>query len=564
MTLLVAKKQPDGSIWMVADTAITGGSISLREREYAPKVFPIQNGRALAGFAGDTHRGLSTILELENLSESKSSDVISYLFERRRGYDNLGFAYAWFDGETHLVRIDHDRLDPVSRLYLGDNDAFSDFQRIRNDPTLSHPPDAVCTLFTATHDSNYQWDEELLQALLALWQLFSARQERDVSGWVTPYILTTNGASLLTYLYAASDPVLSRLLPGDLIPHGTAALGGFGFSLTELPNHKGIVAYWQQRQGGLIICNQRSGIRPISISGNPAEFKERAQAIVGAPIDLWFGEEELRRVVSARAGLDTQGRPKFRLLEHDDGSHALQWVERTGEGSFAASLALDLNNKESLGPATSDTGTKHVDLNDRNLKETQIMPITFRLLFNAPLTTATMQGLQQVIGGALNDKAFHKIELLMSSIDGAHDAGFNLYGVIRSLPVPVHIHAPGVLARISVFAFLAGHRRTCAPSATFEFHPFAWAFNKPVSIIDMQFAIDRMQRDSDLAKEIVRRHTHAKQEDVDRLFGVTPVILSSSEAVGMGLVHDILDLNDDAHHQENVRIASINWQPLSA
>jgi hypothetical protein len=79
----------------------------------------------------------------------------------------------------------------------------------------------------------------------------------------------------------------------------------------------------------------------------------------------------------------------------------------------------------------------------------------------------------------------------------------------------------------------------------------------------MQFAIDRMRRDSDLAKEVLRRHTQVSPEEVDRLFGTTPVILSSSEAAAMGLVHDILDLNDNAQHQENVRIASISWQPQS-
>jgi ATP-dependent protease ClpP protease subunit len=79
----------------------------------------------------------------------------------------------------------------------------------------------------------------------------------------------------------------------------------------------------------------------------------------------------------------------------------------------------------------------------------------------------------------------------------------------------------------------------------------------------MQFAIDRMRRDSDLAKEVLRRHTQVSPEEVDRLFGTTSVILSSSEAAAMGLVHDILDLNDKSQHQENVRIASISWQPQS-
>jgi len=558
MTLLVAQKQSNGSIWMIADTAITEGGIDLRQREYALKVFPVQKGRALAGFAGDLDRGLSAVLELDNLPESNPTAVISHLLDRRRGYEKLGFAYAWFDGEAHLVRIDDDRVEDVPVLYLGDKDAFSDFQRIRNDPALSHPPDAVCTMYIATRDPNFEPNEGLSETLSALWQLFSSRPEHDVGGWVTPYILTANGASLITYVYAASDPTICNLLPGDIIPHGTAAMGGFGFSLTELSDRTGIVAYWQQRSGGLIVRKARGGIESISIAGSPAEFKDKAKVIIGAPVDLWFGEEKVRRVVSTRDGLDAQGRPRFRILVHDDGSHALQWVQRSSEGSFAASLSIDLKNGKSVEPAADKPIIDHAGRNENKAKR---MPTTFRLLFNAPLNTASVQALQQVIEKALNDENFHELQLVMSSLDGTHDAGFNLYGVIRSLPIPVHIHAPGVLARISVIAFLAGQRRSCTPTATFEFHPFSWAFNRPVSIADMQFAIDRMRRDSDLAKEVLRRHTQAKPEDIDRLFDTMPIILSSSEAVAMGLVHDILDLNGEAQHQENVRIVSISWQP---
>src|SRR5215469_14539460 len=171
MTLLVARKQNNGSVWMLADSAITGGGIHLRQREYALKVFPVQSGRALAGFAGDSDRGLSAILELDNLSESSPTAIISHLFERRRGYEKLAFAYAWFDGEPHLVRIDNDRIEDVPVLYLGDKDAFSHFQRIRNDPVASHPPDAVCTMYSATRDPHFELDEGFSETLSAMWQL---------------------------------------------------------------------------------------------------------------------------------------------------------------------------------------------------------------------------------------------------------------------------------------------------------------------------------------------------------------------------------------------------------
>jgi hypothetical protein len=42
---------------MVADTAITGGGFTSRQREYQIKIVPSRDGRALLGFAGDQHYG---------------------------------------------------------------------------------------------------------------------------------------------------------------------------------------------------------------------------------------------------------------------------------------------------------------------------------------------------------------------------------------------------------------------------------------------------------------------------------------------------------------------------
>jgi ATP-dependent protease ClpP protease subunit len=556
MTLLIAQRQANGNIWMVGDTAVTMGPIGLREREYKPKIIPVHDGRALAGFAGDLETCLSTILELDSLSDPSPATAISHMFEKRRGHKELGFAYAWFDGETHLVRIDNDRVDQVRVLHLGNDDAFGKFQHIRHDPQLIHPPDALRTLQIATSDSNFQMSGDGLDlAISALWLLFSSRQEHDVGGWVIPYILTENGASVVSYVYSTSDAILSRLLPGDIIPHGTATGGGFGFSLTELSDHTGFVAYWQQLPGGLILRKQHSTIKSISISGSPLEFKEKAKAAIGMAVDLWFGEDKLRRVIGTRELLDDHGKPRVRMLTHEDGSYALQWVKRTSE-SFQASGNIDLQ-REVAEPKVERAVIEQVPVVEKGARSVT----TFRVLFSAPLNTASVGALQQVVEKALNDPGFRDLQLVMSSTEGQHDAGFNLYGLLRSLPVPVHIHASGVIGRISVFAFLAGYRRTCAPTATFEFHPFAWGFGGAVTITQMEFATDRLRHDVDLAREIMRRHTRASPNELEKLFGQTPIILTSSQAVAMGVVHDILDLNSEANRQETVRIASVSWQP---
>ena len=62
MSLLVAAN--DGSqIWMLSDTAISGGVIHLRDRMCYPKIEPSQDRRALIGFAGDKHLGSHIVRE---------------------------------------------------------------------------------------------------------------------------------------------------------------------------------------------------------------------------------------------------------------------------------------------------------------------------------------------------------------------------------------------------------------------------------------------------------------------------------------------------------------------
>jgi hypothetical protein len=56
MTLLVAAVEGN-NVWMVADTAITGGNVDLRDREHQLKVIPSRDGRALLGFAGEPVNG---------------------------------------------------------------------------------------------------------------------------------------------------------------------------------------------------------------------------------------------------------------------------------------------------------------------------------------------------------------------------------------------------------------------------------------------------------------------------------------------------------------------------
>jgi hypothetical protein len=58
---------------MVSDTAITGGSISLRDRVFRPKIEVSQDGLSLAGSAGDEFHGHRLIKEAKNRQNCSES-----------------------------------------------------------------------------------------------------------------------------------------------------------------------------------------------------------------------------------------------------------------------------------------------------------------------------------------------------------------------------------------------------------------------------------------------------------------------------------------------------------
>jgi ATP-dependent protease ClpP protease subunit len=551
MTLLIAQKQADGGVWMLADTAITDNKTEPHERAFTPKVFPVQGGRALAGFAGDLDTGLQAIADLEQLPDARSA--IAHLLARRRGHQSLGFAYAWFDVEPRLAKVDHDKVEEVPTLHLGDDKAFESFQRIRHDPELVHPPDALTMLQLGVRDPGFR-NDGATDAVAALWLLMASRTERDVGGWVLPYALTSNGASLLSYAYSTSDPILNHLLPGDIIPHGSAAGGGFSFSLTELSDHSGFVAYWLQQPGGFIYRKREGGSKFLKIQGDPLEFKERAAALLGFPIDIWFGDSSPRPVVDAVDMPDESGRRRTRRLTHDDGSYSYQWMRRTPD-SFRLSQTFDLGDVPSPGPLPN------LVIHQPSVRKEPRMPTTFRLVFNAPLNLATLNSLQSAVSQAIGDPDFSALELLVASPGGLHDAAFNLYGFFRSLPLPVHVHVIGSLNQMAVPAFLAGTRRTCVPDARFGFFPVEWTFGGSVQLASIETAIRDLRRDVALAKEIFRRHAKVPDERLDEFFGAAPANISAQEALDYGIVHEILNLNPDGTRQHGVRVITIGARP---
>lgn len=301
---------------MVSDTAITGGTIGARERVYGIKIVPSQDGRALVGYSGDAHHG--TRLVDSAASVSGPSEAIAILAEGHREYPSVSFAYGYIDeGGPRLVRVSEGQVQELRTFHIGLPEAFEHFQKIRHDAEIDPTPEAVRT-FVCGARGHEPVPSELSIAITSMLRLFAEREGHDVGGWPVPYLLTKEGAFFCSYAFAVSDPILTKIGPGSVLPHGTAEAGGFGLSVTELGDRKGMVVYWLQRPGGTVFLKRAKGYEAVDFDGSPSQFKERALATIGQPVDIFFSQKPHGMPESITVMRDEAGVPSIAIAKHGD------------------------------------------------------------------------------------------------------------------------------------------------------------------------------------------------------------------------------------------------------
>lgn len=313
MTLIVARISGP-NVWMVSDTAISGGNLEARQREYYPKIEPSDNGRALVGFAGDQHHGARLARNAARLATG--TPAVQFLLEGHREHPSVDFVYAYTDElRPHLIRVRDNKAEELTTLHLGETDAFSHFQRIQHDLEIDFAPEAI-KMFVAGSRASEQLPQGLSVAIVAMLRLFAERAEHDVGGWPVPYLLTAQGAFLCGYAYAVSDPIMSKLGPGSIVPHGTAEAGGFGLSLTELGVGQGMVVYWLQRPGGNVFVKAAEGYAVHTFDGPPSVFKEKATSAIGQRVEIFFGDTPIEPLTSITVVRDEHGLPSMAIAKH--------------------------------------------------------------------------------------------------------------------------------------------------------------------------------------------------------------------------------------------------------
>jgi hypothetical protein len=313
MTLIVAGISGP-SIWMVGDTAITGGTIGLREREFMPKIEVGKTFPALLGFAGGADHGSQTARTAAAVQTPQ--DALKVLTTATRDAD-VQFVYAWFDaGVPMLYNVDKGTASQCPVLHIGSNTAFEVFQKIRHGEMAPYAPKAfknfMCAAKIAVPDG-------LSGAIHSMIDTFAARVEHDVGGWAVPYILTAEGAFFCGYSYSVSDPVFDKLVPGSLIPHGTPEGGGTTLSVTGLPNDEGMVVYWMQLPGGLVVLRGEAGYSTHDFRGGPTEFKDAVRAALSRDVDVWAGDQPLGPPHHLKIVRGEHGRLDVTIADHGNG-----------------------------------------------------------------------------------------------------------------------------------------------------------------------------------------------------------------------------------------------------
>jgi len=170
--------------------------------------------------------------------------------------------------------------------------------------------------------------------------------------------------------------------------------------------------------------------------------------------------------------------------------------------------------------------------------------IEYRIVYNGPIYNPMVNNLRHRIAAAIERSDFGALTILFSSEGGSTDQGLSLHNFLRTLPVPVHMHAMGHIGSIAVPVFLAGHRRTCEPICRFFFHAYDWGFEGRQMSDRIAEAQQRLDSDSELSRKIVETRSKIPHDKLDTLYGraPTPTIILPEEAKALALVDDILDL----------------------
>ena len=170
--------------------------------------------------------------------------------------------------------------------------------------------------------------------------------------------------------------------------------------------------------------------------------------------------------------------------------------------------------------------------------------VEYRLSFSRQINDETSLYLMTRIANILEKDNVGSLIIQFASEGGSTDQSIALYNYLKTLPIPIHIHAIGHVGSTGIPVFLAGHKRTCAPLSRFFLHGYDWEFIERRTPSQIDEAVQRLRSDIELAREIIKSNTMIDAGLLKVMDGEsnTPIIMNPTEAKECGIVEDILDL----------------------
>ncbi len=172
----------------------------------------------------------------------------------------------------------------------------------------------------------------------------------------------------------------------------------------------------------------------------------------------------------------------------------------------------------------------------------------YRLTFATDISLSSANSLRMHIANALLKPDFGSLTVQFASEGGDNDQSRALYNFIRFLETPIRMHAIGHVGSSSIPVFLAGHRRTCEPTARFFVHEYHWTFTGRQTLQRINESVQRLRNDIEFARQVIERHTKASPDLLNALDGTAAAaVLPAEEAKALGFIDEVCELgNTDA------------------
>jgi ATP-dependent protease ClpP protease subunit len=145
--------------------------------------------------------------------------------------------------------------------------------------------------------------------------------------------------------------------------------------------------------------------------------------------------------------------------------------------------------------------------------------VKYLLSFNGYLNEKSTNALKDRIATIFEQRDFATLTVLFSTDGGQTADGIALYNYLRSLPKPFALHA-------------TGHKI-------------------------------QLTHDISLSRKIVESRTRISSARLDVLYGNSPIptIIGPEEAIGLGIIDEIVDLNPTGELQPDTVMWTVDWAP---